>query len=114
MAAKKSFFVLFSVLIIVMLVTSTASARPLAATLGTSFTYQGRLMDGGSPANGTYDFQFSLYNASSSGAQVGGTLTQTGVTVANGLFTVQLDFGNVYDGTALYLQVAVSAAGAGT
>jgi hypothetical protein len=25
------------------------------AALGTAFTYQGRLADGGSPANGTYD-----------------------------------------------------------
>ena len=114
MSLKKSILVLFSVFIIILMMTGTASARPLADAIGTGFTYQGRLMDGGSPANGSYDFQFNLFNALSGGAQVGPTLTQTGVTVSNGLFTVQLDFGNVYDGTALYLQVAVSPNGANT
>jgi hypothetical protein len=111
MSVKKASLVLFSVLIVVLMVTGTASARPLADALGTGFTYQGRLMNGGNPANGTYDFQFSLYNALSSGVQVGSTLTMTGVTVTNGLFTVQLDFGKVFDGTALYLQVAVRSGG---
>jgi len=111
MSVKKSIFALFVGLIVVLMATSTASARPLADTVGTGFTYQGHLMDGGNPANGSYDFHFSLYNAASSGAQVGSTLTQTGVTVSNGLFTVQLDFGSVFDGTALYLQVAVRPGG---
>jgi len=31
---------------------------------GTAFTYQGRLTDGGSPANGGYDLRFSIYDAS--------------------------------------------------
>ena len=111
MFPKKSIVVLFFVLLAVLLMTSSVAARPLADALGTGFTYQGRLTDGGSPANGTYDFQFSLYNAVSGGTQVGSTLTQTGVTVSNGLFTVQLDFGNIFDGTALYLQVAVRPGG---
>jgi hypothetical protein len=40
-------------------------AGPLGAQtpLGTAFTYQGRLTDGGGPASGAYDFQFILYNA---------------------------------------------------
>ena len=33
------------------------SSAPLDL-MGTGFTYQGRLTDGGSPANGDYDFQF--------------------------------------------------------
>ena len=31
-----------------------------ATALGTGFTYQGRLTDAGSPANGTYDLRFIL------------------------------------------------------
>ena len=31
------------------------------AALGTGFTYQGRLTDGGSPANGLYDFEVRCY-----------------------------------------------------
>ena len=41
-----------------------------AATLraqGTAFTYQGRLADNGAPANGAYDFQFTIFDALSGG-----------------------------------------------
>ena len=31
-----------------------------APSLGTAFTYQGRLMDGGAPVTGNYDFWFKL------------------------------------------------------
>jgi hypothetical protein len=80
----------------------------LQAALGTAFTYQGRLTDGGSPANGTYDFQFKLYDAASSGTQVGSTVTKEDVTVTDGLFTVELDFGSgVFTGDARYLEIGV-------
>ncbi|MHC4676521.1 MAG: hypothetical protein ACYTBZ_28885 [Planctomycetota bacterium] len=38
-----------------------------AGPMGTAFTYQGRLSDEGSPAEGKYDFQFKLYDADSDG-----------------------------------------------
>lgn len=75
--------------------------------VSTAFTYQGRLTDGGNPANGTYDFQFKLFNAATGGTQVGSTVTAHDVNVTNGLFTVQLNFGNVFDGTALWLEIGV-------
>jgi hypothetical protein len=81
--------------------------QSVSATVGTTFTYQGHLTDGGSPANGNYDFQFKLWNASTGGSQVGSPVTQSGVSVSDGLFTVQLDFGDVFDGTALWLEVGV-------
>jgi hypothetical protein len=77
------------------------------ALLGYSFSYQGRLLDAGSPANGAYDFQFSLYNDATAGSQVGSVQTRDDVTVTDGLFIVELDFGNVFDGTALYLEIGV-------
>ena len=43
-----------------------ASIEPQAA-LGTAFTYQGRLTDNGSPANGDCDFLFELYVAAKGG-----------------------------------------------
>ena len=47
-------------------------AGPLAAQpLGTAFTYQGRLQDGGAPANGPYDFRFMLFDGPAAGSQVG-------------------------------------------
>ncbi len=86
---------------------SLAQARVLQAPLGTSFTYQGRLTDGGAPANGTYDFTFALYDDPTGGTQVGGTVMKDDVSVNDGLFTVTLDFGNVFNGTALYLEIGV-------
>jgi hypothetical protein len=77
------------------------------AIIGTSFTYQGKLTDGGSPADGAYDFQFILYDAASGGSQVGSTLIAEDSPVSDGLFTVELDFGAVFDGTALWLEVGV-------
>ena len=57
-----------------------------------TFTYQGRMNDGASPANGTYNMQFSLWDAVAGGAQLGSTITNTSVSVVNGVFTVQLDY----------------------
>ncbi len=34
-----------------------------ASPLGTAFSYQGRLADGGNPANGIFDFRFSIWGA---------------------------------------------------
>src|SRR5690242_757664 len=54
------------------------TAEALTA-LGSGFTYQGRLTDGGSPANGNYDIRFILYDSESGGAQVGATITKTNI-----------------------------------
>ncbi len=78
------------------------------APLGTAFTYQGQLKQGGNPVNGTCDFQFSLWDAGSGGTQVGSTLTMSSVTLDNGNFSVGLDFGaNAFRGYARYLQIGV-------
>jgi len=100
---------MFAVLLIVLMMSGSTLARPLEAPLGTGFTYQGKLTDGGVPANGAYDFEFKLYDALSSGSQVGGTVPKGDVIVTGGLFTVQLDFGNVFDGTAIFLDIGVRA-----
>jgi hypothetical protein len=85
-----------------------------AFSQGAAFTYQGRLDNGGSPVTGLYDFTNALYNASSGGAQVGSTVTLTAVPVTNGLFTVQLDFDGVFNGTAYWLQIGVCSNGVGS
>jgi hypothetical protein len=88
------------------LVLGLASASP-AAPVGTAFTYQGRLRDGGSQADGNYDFRFIVYGAPVGGSQVGPILTRDDVAVAAGVFTVALDFGAVFDGNARFLETAV-------
>jgi len=59
----------------------------------TTFKYQGSLTDGGSPANGSFQMQFKLFDAVSGGAQIGSTLNDLPVTATNGAFSVSLDFG---------------------
>ncbi|HUU96278.1 MAG TPA: tail fiber domain-containing protein [Phycisphaerae bacterium] len=75
--------------------------------LGTAFTYQGQLKQAGSPANGPYDFAFLLYDHSEFGDQVGDTFFVEDVDVLGGLFTARIDFGDVFDGTALWLEIRV-------
>lgn len=79
-----------------------------------SFTYQGRLNDTGTPANASYDFQFKLFDAVAGGNQIGSTNSQTNVTVTNGVFSVSLDFGSAaFPGAARFLEISLRLAGGG-
>ena len=75
-----------------------------------NFTYQGRLTDGGSPANGTYDFKFDLYDTATGDGQVGATDLVEDQAVSDGLFTVELDFGHaVFPAYRCWLEIGVRA-----
>jgi hypothetical protein len=78
-------------------------ASPLVAQ---PFTYQGYLRQNGQPVNGTVSLTFRLYNALTGGSQVASPINQT-VNVQNGLFTVELNFGNVWTGADRYLEIQV-------
>src|SRR4051794_17504502 len=79
-----------------------------SAPLASAFTYQGRLIQGGSAANGQYDFTFNLFDAPSAGTQLGPIVTNTSVLVSNGLFTATLDFGaGIFNGDPRWLEVSV-------
>lgn len=73
----------------------------------TEFTYQGRLLDNTLPPTANYDFEFSLWNSLVNGTQQGSTQTISGVAVSNGIFTVRLNFGTQFDGSARFLQLAM-------
>jgi hypothetical protein len=78
------------------------------AALGSSFTYQGQLMYGGTSITGTCAMTFTLYDAAGGGAQVGSPIVVSGVPVTGGLFTVGLDFGSaVFAGEARWLGIRV-------
>src|ERR1043165_6371783 len=62
-----------------------AAATPPPPSLSTAFTYQGQLRDNGLPANGTYDFTFSLFEGPAPQVQSGSTLAVNSVTVTTGL-----------------------------
>lgn len=80
----------------------------------TAFTYQGKLTDGGAPANAIYDLEFKLFDDITGGTQVGTTLTKTNVQAVSGVFSVELDFGPEFSGADRYLEMSISLAGQGT
>jgi hypothetical protein len=96
---------------LILLLASTIGAN-WAAGQGTAFTYQGQLIEMGAPANGQYDFSSGLYSSSSGGTLVSALYTNTGVGVTNGLFTMIVDFGDVFNGSNLWLQINVGTNGA--
>lgn len=81
-----------------------ASASPV----GSAFTYQGSLSEGGVAQSGIYDFRFLLFDAASGGSQAGSALTVNDLQVVSGIFTADLDFGSgAFPGDARWLQVEV-------
>ena len=78
-----------------------------AQAVSTTFTYQGELSEGGAPVDGVYDLLFRLYDAQAGGAQIGTTLCVDNVTVINGRFTVQLDFGGQFASQQRFLDIQV-------
>jgi hypothetical protein len=84
-----------------------------AAAQGTAFTYQGQLQANGSPASGTYNLTFTLFNTNITGVPIAGPVMTNGVIATNGLFTVQIDFGSgMFTGTNYWLQIGVETNGA--
>ncbi len=85
--------------------TGSASAQ----TVGTSFTYQGKLDSLGASANGPHDLKFRLFDAVSGGAQVGPELCVNDVSVVDGQFTILLDFGTQFAGAQRHIEIDVRA-----
>lgn len=78
------------------------------AQVGSSFTYQGRLIDDNEATDAAYDFEFRLYDAPTEGTQVGTVNAADDLDVISGYFTVELDFGAAaYNGDSVWLEVAV-------
>jgi hypothetical protein len=102
----------FSVISIVLaILTSLAAYGDFA--VDTSWTYQGQLRRSGAAYTGTCNFEFSLWNVPLGGNQQGNTLSINSVNVANGLFTVVLDFGDLLTGSARWLATSVQCSGDG-
>ena len=80
-------------------------------TIGTAFTHHGYLTDVNGPANGLYDFEFTLYDAPASGTQQAEIIGINDLHVVDGHFTAQLDFANgdpnFFDGIPYWLEISV-------
>lgn len=94
-----------------MLVAGVATAEQM----GTAFSYQGKLRQGGEQVTGHYDLECRLYDAKENPSnQIGDTVDLNAVDVQEGLFTVQLDFGiGAFDGDERWLEVGVRPADEG-
>lgn len=82
-------------------------------TNGLTLTYQGSLAEGEAPANGVYDFTFSVYAEALGGVPLNDVpLELTGVEVSNGIFRVQLTFDHLlFTTTPRYLAIGVRPGG---
>lgn len=88
--------------------TCLSSAVPANAQgpLTTAFSYQGEVQQGGSPANGTFDIRFRLYDGPDNAAtQLGSTLCFDNVVIAEGRFSQTLDFGSQFSGSQRFLEI---------
>jgi len=78
--------------------------------VGSALTYQGQLMDSGSPADGTYNMRFLLFDVPEGGTALD-TYPDEGevaVDVQEGLFSLQLEFdGALFDGNRRWLEIVV-------
>ncbi|WP_395375392.1 hypothetical protein [Marinicella sp. W31] len=93
--------------VLLSLILMALAGGAVAVNQGSEFTYQGELMASGAPANGTYDFEFYLFLVDQNGSDVG-MVTVDDVTVTNGVFSVEIDYGHpVFTGDAYWLEVAV-------
>lgn len=102
---------ILSIMAVALLAASSISAQTL---LDDSFTFQGQLKDGSLPADGDFDFIFRLYDAETSGTQVGGDVTIDSWPVVEGLFTLQLDFGaGAFASDARWIEIDVRVTGGG-
>lgn len=95
--------------IAMMLAAASLTLSAYAQQSSTAFTYQGFLRDNGQPANGVYDLRFALYDSPSGGNQIGRIVLVEDVTVADGLFTVEVDFGAApfNTGARLWIEIGV-------
>jgi parallel beta-helix repeat protein len=100
MMIKKIAFFLISVLL---------SHSPLFADPGTVFTYQGRLADGTTAIETNVDLQFTLWDAVTSGSQVGTTITLLNTAYPGGIVQVDLDFEeDSFNGDPRWLQIELA------
>lgn len=89
-----------------------AAVSGIAASPSQGFTYQGRLNEGAAPASGSYDLRVVLYTADVGGSQVGPIVTEAAMSVVNGVFTTDLDFGpGAFNGDPRWLELAVRRTG---
>lgn len=101
------------VLVFAFLLCAVSLVAPQIKAQSTGFTYQGSLQNGGIRANGNYDFEFRMFDAAVGGNQLGITFGVDAVAVTDGVFKVNLDFGDQYPSAQRFIEIRVRPAGVG-
>ncbi|MCB1643625.1 MAG: collagen-like protein, partial [Xanthomonadales bacterium] len=79
-----------------------------AQSVGSAFSYQGQLKDGGVLATGLYDLQVCLYDGASAPIPLACAADYDDVPVEDGIFALDLDFGSqAFDGDQRFLELRV-------
>jgi hypothetical protein len=87
--------------------TAVVSGSTTAVVAADPISYQGRLSDSGSPASGSYDFQFTLKDAASAGNTLGEAIKMT-LSVQSGVFSASLPWSpSLFPGSARWIEVQV-------
>lgn len=92
---------------VVTLILATTLLFAVAAPAQTTFTYQGQLDSSGQPHDGIVGMDFRLYALSSGGTPLAAQLGNS-VQVDQGLFQIDLDFGDQPYGNGLWLDITVN------
>lgn len=94
---------LFYFILLIAYQTNTSAQTALSS----DFTYQGNLTLNGIPTDGIFDFDMYLYDAASSGNEVGQLLLED-IEVDMGFFNIELDFGDTpFSGDQVWLEIRV-------
>lgn len=109
---KNRFLLTILIIVGLLLCTTSSVAAPGATPISTAFTYQGQLNRDGEPYTGICDFQFKLWDAESSGNEIGSVNFINDQSVIEGLFTIKLDFGTeAFGGQQRWLEIAINCPG---
>lgn len=78
---------------------------------GTAFVYQGRLERDGAAASGAVELEFRLFGQETGGIALASFEPLAPVAVVDGVFVAPVDFGAVFDGRELFVELGVRPAG---
>ena len=112
MRSRHISIVLTTLLVLLSVTLNGAYAQSVGpqAQVDTIFTYQGTLEDGGAPANGSYDFEFTIYNAETGSGAVTSPFNAEDVNVTDGQFAVDINVYNpddVFEGAERWIEIKV-------
>jgi hypothetical protein len=86
----------------------------VAAPVSTTFAFTAGLGAPNGSFNGPCDLRFRLFDTATAGSQVGPTVERADVPISNGRFTTTLDFGDVFQGDARFVEIAARCPAADT